>query len=167
MLIMIYELEPVKARRVEEITGVSAVTLKQHIARGLVSPDAITGGGAKGRDHRFAFNSVIEVAVAAKLTRLGIAASTAYEIAREFAQNGDSGSGWGDGPSETLVRRPGLPFHHRHGDTFLCWDGDAVVVTVDRAEYPIALNVTDIFCDLARKFDLDPFAALDAEYGDG
>lgn len=143
--------------------------LQTWIRRGLiVGEGGVDMPGRPGIRRSFGFYTLIEIAVAAALTDLGLAASQAFSAAQRFAHVGEDG------------RAIAFPFPA--GRTFLCVAGDRSVVVAaapgedvfsiarQRLGRPmgfVALDVSELFDRVAFSLDLHPQALLDAAYGDG
>lgn len=115
---MLYQTgEVAKAAKIEPFV------VNQWVTRGhVVMSDKDRDSHATGRNRLFSFDTVIEIAVAAELVRIGMKAPDALKAARSFAH-----AGTGIAPK----RDPGRPFDK--GDTFLIVGPAATVV----------VNVTD------------------------
>jgi len=90
-------------------TGVANESLQNWLKRELiVGQKAIEGGGSKGRQRRYSFFNVIEIAMAKALIDAGLTAlEPAFHAAHVFAHTGDS------------RRLPACPFNQRPGYTLL------------------------------------------------
>lgn len=156
-----------------EIVGTSATTIQNWIKRGYVTAkknETIKGGTARGRNFRFNFVALTEIAVANELVKVGITPRRAFEIAVDFAHIGEGGTGWEVGTKDP-VRNPSLPFHHSLGETYLCASEDQIEVMLVRkgenplGKYPIMLDVWPIFSRIVIKLGGRPFELLDSIYG--
>ncbi len=168
------------AQSVALATGTTSKQISDWTNQGLI----IGQRGSLGRGHRREFNwyNVIEVALANALMEIGVRSpSDAFRAAQEFAHLGHTEVTWeGEEPTGLSQHRlPGLPFHFVVGDTFLCVAGAASVVALDDGENLsvaslgrqlgkaggfIAINVTRVFFEVARRMALDGREVLDSIY---
>src|SRR6056297_1888335 len=97
------------AGEVTKAADISASTLQNWIKRSvIIGHRDIKGGGSQGRHRRFSWFNVMEISIAAALVKTGVTdLPRAFDAAQKIAHTGD------------FPRRPGFPFHHNHGDTWL------------------------------------------------
>lgn len=142
----------------------------------------------KGRRREFTFANVMEIAAGVALMQNGVQSpADAFRAAMRFAHVGSSHSGWVNDAGEVVEqtprpkRNPGMPYHHLDGDTFLIVSGEqsAVVLSKNgqidtRSIFPmltrcpvafIALNMTEVFKQVARNMRQDYRVVLDQVYG--
>ncbi len=148
--------------------------------RGLITGlKDLEGAGKQGRNRRYSFYNVMEVALAEKIIGAGIAANLAYKASRNFAHAGDGGAIF-----DQLERFPGFPFHHDKGETAFAFCGDHSFETIigrdnafqalddhlhgirNLASAPmIVVNVSALFTEICGAMGIHDYAALDAVYG--
>lgn len=143
----------------------------------------------KGRKREFTFSNIMEIAGGVALMEVGLTTpGDAFRASSHFAHIGSGQSGWVNDEGNFVEssprppRWPGLPHHHRHGETFLAVSGQLsnVVLSV-RGEisthqiFPmhhrpagfILLNMTEIFKIVVGRMDIGKTWAevLDEVYG--
>jgi len=149
------------------VAGVTNPALQTWIRRGLIVGEA--GGvdmpGKPGVRRSFGFYTVMEIAVAAALTDLGLSAAQAFKAAQRFAHTGDES------------RMAAFPFPD--GRTFLCVAGDRsaelmwkpgedlVVMARHHLGRPLGFTVLDVsalFDNVTAGLGYHPQKLLDDEY---
>ena len=125
----------------------------------------------------------MQVSSAGEAARSGMTANIALEAAADFAYLGGEHPVSIGGKEKRLLRVPGYPFHHEHGDTFfLVWrDRTAVVPGLENIAAGVgwlgmgspepmhsfhAFNVTQIFNALCGALHLHPLEQLDLAYAE-
>lgn len=173
--------------RIGEIVGKNPATIRTHINRGYVvgqGPRDDVTDKAAGRHERFSVHSLTEFFLAYKIERAGLNLTLAFQYAAGFAHLGGTDVAAGG----KLVRRtPSLPFHHKHGHTYMgmmAGQSEEVVSKVDKkltelhitlrnrtnsapSEPMIVINVTAVFQELCTALGLDWCAVLNANYPEG
>ena len=142
-----------------------------------------------GRGHKrlFSWFNIMEIAGALALMNIGIKSpGDAFRAAIYFSHVGEGGTGWvgDDGIMEDdnePKRWPALPFHHKHGVTYLLVSDGAghVVLSVDGKVDPlvlspltgsagvlgfIALNMTELFMRVINRMAMEGREILDEAY---
>lgn len=172
--------------RIGELVGKNPATVRTHINRGYVmgqGPRA-TANKKPGKHERFSIYSLIEFALAYRIEAAGVGLKEAFIYAANFAHAGqiDYTSGSIDSHPE---RYPGLPFHHKHGVTYMgMMAGQSVTVaagktTLDALRFTlcratnspdsapmIVMNVTAFFCEVCAALGEDYRVVLDKMYGE-
>lgn len=170
--------------QVAEAAEIEGATLQNWIRRGHIRADhgdqlMIEGGGVRGRPRVYSWAAMMEVSIAARLIEVGTAATRAFEVAQLFSDTGDGGLHWEEDGNELPERKPGLPFHYRHGETILtlCGEDAEIILTKDgdlnltmyrrtdgRARALVALNVSEVFQLVALRLGCDAREILDQAY---
>lgn len=133
------------AHDVAAAANITPVTLQNWIKRGVIveHPETkIEGGGIQGKQRRFSFPSMMQIAIAAAVIKAsgGMELKEAFEAATNFAifghfAEGELGYVYSNGfvsEDGDIPRDPGHPFHFRHGKTLLATSGGRTAIVVDR-----------------------------------
>lgn len=174
------------ASEVSQIADVSPANLQLWLKRDLlighkqVPEHEIEGGGSRGKHRRFRWYSVMEAALAGVLISHGFPPAKAFPAVGMFAHASDGGSHWtGEAPGP--LRLPGLPFHHKHGPTYLYIAGDqsfTVCRSVPEFSEERARNIlgnalaytvidtSELFNHMSARLGIRPYGALDEIYGE-
>jgi hypothetical protein len=158
-------------------------TLRTLVQRGYVnvarSHDAMTGGGARGANHRFTWRGVVQTALAAEIIKVtGAGPGPAFHAAAliAFTYRNEPGR---------PIRQAGLPYPLDRGDTLLLLSGEQepAIMTerdeagelLDRCKFNVMvrrsldtlnftqINVNEVVRRVVEGADAD-FAALMADY---
>ena len=170
--------------QVTHAAEIDGVTLQNWFRRGHIRGETgakqmIEGGGVQGRSRVFSWAAMMEVSIAARLIDVGCGAARAFEVAQLFSDGGDGGLHWEEEGNELPERKPGLPYHYRHGETILtlCGEEAEIILTKDgdlnltmyrradgRARALVALNVSEVFQLVALRLGVDAREILDQAY---
>lgn len=168
------------AQSVALATGATAKQITDWCNQGLILGQREPLG--RGHKRLFSWFNVIEIAGALALMEIGIKSpGDAFRASVYFAHVGEGDSGWaGDGGDKSRANRlPSLPFHHNRGETYLLVsEGNGhVVLSADGKVNPsvlqvgrhhllgfIALNMTELFMQVAHRMALDGREVLDEAY---
>lgn len=160
-------------------TVVNNQTLKTWFAKDYPAGNlagAVTGGGGPGQRRAFSFNTVMEIAIVAKLQEIGHGTrdlAALFKSAQNFAHVGSAGKDY-DLPD----RHPGLPFHHSYGDTIFAASPVrtfAELYSPERDTYRllkdgtgsdhfVTINATMLFADVCIRLGTDFRIELDLAY---
>lgn len=162
------------AGEVADLARVTVKDVQNWAGRGVLVGHK--GGGAKGRRRLFSWSNVMQVAVARGFIEVGVNdLPVAFRAAEDFAYVG------ADASPQSPARSPGLPFHHKHGTTFVLRTAGAsaeVAVPLDgkmnlwtalpmglsRLVSFTAVNVSEIFARVCNDLGHDYRIVLDAAY---
>lgn len=172
--------------RIGELVGKNPATVRTHINRGYVTgqgPRATTNK-KPGKHERFSIHSLIEFALAYRIESAGVGLKEAFKYAAQFAHAGDTDYTSGS-TSRRPERYPGLPFHHRHGVTYMgMMSGQSVEIADGEASLNslrftlcrmtnspdstpmITMNMTAFFNEICAALGEDYRVILDAIYGE-
>lgn len=168
------------AQALANATGCDVRKISDWATRGLIVGHE--GGGVQGRNRRFSWFNVMEVAIASELMGIGNSSVTgAFTTATHFAHMGEGQAGWvGDPPPKNAPRLPGLPWHHNRGYTFMfVWNGGNDIRLTDRngtvelnmvipqhqqTSGFLVVNVLEVFERVCGRIGLDYREVLDQEY---
>lgn len=108
-----------------QAAGIEADTLQNWLRAGVIvgnNPGDITGGGTQGRQRRYSFYAVMQIAIAKALMDAsgGMGLKRAFEAAMHFAHLGDAPALYADDGlrDNDPDRQPSHPFDYRLGETF-------------------------------------------------
>lgn len=160
-------------------TGVDARKISDWATRGLIVGQK-SGGGVQGSTRKYSFFNVMEIAVAATaIEQFNSTPSVAFELSHWFAHTGSGQFQPGDNSAPS--RYPALPYHFRHGITYLIADGATAHIvlskdgTVNLAAYPPhysrnvgfqVLNLLEIFARVIQRLGGDYRKVLDRAHPD-
>ena len=168
------------AQALANATGCDVRKISDWAFRGLIVGQE--GGGIQGRNRKFSWFNVMEVAIASELMSIGFSSVTdAFNAAVCFSHMGEMQSGWvGDPPAQRAGRLPSLPWHHNLGLTFLIFwgEGSDIFFTNDKGTVDLNLltpqrgttssyiivNVMEVFERVCGRIGLDYREVLDAAY---
>lgn len=175
------------AQDVARATGTTSKQITDWCNQGLV----LGQKGRLGKGHRreFSLNNLMEIAVAVALMQHGIRSpADAFAAAMGFAHVGSGPSGWVDKNGKIVEdpplpeRKPGFPYHFRHGETYLIVSGaQAKVIFVKKGQLDlysmlpglarppavfIAVNVSTVFAGVVENMGEDWRVVLDQVYGE-
>jgi hypothetical protein len=170
--------------QVAHAAEIDSATLQNWFRRGHVRGDMkddqmIEGGGVQGRPRVFSWAAMMEVSIAARLIEAGCSPGRAFEVAQLYSDTGDGEAGFVGVSAEDPLRKPGLPFHHGHGETILVLRGEEAEILlakdglVDLSMYRhsagkvqavVALNVSQLFQIVALRLGVDGREILDKAY---
>lgn len=171
--------------RIGQLVGRNPATVRTHINRGYVmgqGPRNTSTNKEKGKHERFSFNSLIEFALAYRIEAAGVSLQMAFKYAGEFAHAG--GTDLTNMSKGNEVRRnPGMPYHHRHGHTYMGMMAGRSAEVAGRSadlgslqfhlcrmsgspdsEPMIVINITKFFAEICAALGQDYRLVLDAAY---
>ena len=161
-------------------TGATVKEIANWADRGLIMGQREPLG--KGHKRTFSWFNIMEIGGATALLNIGVnSPADAFAASQYFAHvSSEGGAAWAGDDGGAPARHPGLPFHHDHGDTFLCVAGDKARVvlssdgTLNLSEIKqglgsptgfIVLNISALFMQITLRMAMDYREVLDEVYG--
>jgi hypothetical protein len=166
------------AQSVALATDTTAKEIANWADRGLIVGQQEPLG--KGHKRSFTWNNVMEIGGAVALMQIGVnSPADAFAASQRFAHMAAGRAGYVGDKETSVPRLPGLPFHYRAGETYLCVSGDkSATLLVSDGKLPLSivekrlqdpaglilLNVTTLFSQIIGRMAMSPAEVLDEAY---